>query len=149
MLTVRLSGVTLIEGVDYRVSYGTNTAVGKGSVTIKPGSGSLFRSSKKVTFKILPTPTAITSTAVGVKAMTAAWIAVPAAEKISKYQVSIRRVGARSWATKTVKRSTTSLTITKQKSAAQYDIRVRSYRTVSGKRYYSAWSPTARTAPVG
>ena len=51
-VTVKRGSITLKKGTHYTVSYGANTSVGTGSITIK-GKGS-YKGTKKITFQIKP-----------------------------------------------------------------------------------------------
>jgi hypothetical protein len=68
------------------------------------------------------------------------WAKAPSSAKVTGYQVQYRVKGTSKWKTKTVSAKSASLTIKSLKKNAKYQIRVRACRTVSGQKYYGAWS---------
>lgn len=138
-ITLRLLGMTLRNGSEYKVRYSGNKAVGRAKVTIT-GTGNYSGSVTK-TFKINPKGTSLTKVKKGKKSFTARW------KKTSKtyttgYQVQYSKSKKFKKAkTKTVKSyKKKSRKITKLSKRKTYYVRVRTYKTVKGKRYYSAWS---------
>ena len=73
--------------------------------------------------------------------MTVSWIKVSKTQKITKYEVRYRMVGTTEWKTKLFKASVGKYTFKKLTKGATYEVQVRSYKTVGGIKYYSAWSP--------
>lgn len=120
--------------------YGANTNIGKGTVKLT-GAGN-FTGTKTLTFKILPKKNAIAKLAPGKGKLKATWTRPSVEEQgITKYQVRYRVKGESKWsAVKTYPASASSATIKKLAKGKQYQIQVRSYKTVSGAKYYSAWS---------
>lgn len=138
-ITLRLLGMTLRNGSEYKVSYSGNKAVGTAKVIIT-GIGNYSGSITK-TFKINPKGTALTKVKKGKKSFTAYW------KKTSKtyttgYQVQYSRSKKFTKAkTKTVTSyKKKSKKVTKLSKKKTYYVRIRTYKTVKGKRYYSAWS---------
>ena len=128
----------LIKGTDYTVSYQNNTNVGTAKAVIR-GKG-VFGGTRTVTFKILPKATSIKKLTAGKKSMTVKW--AKQTKQVTGYEIqySTSKKFTKS-TTKTVKKaSTTQKKITKLKSKKTYYVRVRTYKTVSGKKYYSKWS---------
>jgi len=137
----------LYEGVDFATSVaGANTAVGKGSITII-GKGD-FSGTKVLEFKILPKTTTVSSAKAGKRSVKVSFKKVSPSQKVSKYQVQYRVKGTSSWKVATVSASKSSVTLTKLKKGKAYQVRVRSYKTVSGANYYSAWSLSKYSAKV-
>lgn len=135
---VRLFGNKLKAGVDYTVTYANNKNVGKAVVTVT-GKGN-FNGKRKITFNIVPKKTAISKlTTPAAGQITVTW---KKGSNITGYQVAYSLDKAFSDQTlKTVKGSgKTSLTLKNLNSRKTYYVRVRTYKTVSGKKYYSAWS---------
>ena len=128
----------LIKGTDYTVSYQNNTNVGTAKAVIR-GKG-VFGGTRTVTFKILPKATSINKLTAGKKSMTVKW--AKQTKQVTGYEIqySTSKKFTKS-TTKTVKKaSTTQKKISKLKSKKTYYVRVRTYKTVSGKKYYSKWS---------
>lgn len=138
-VTVKYGNKKLKKGTDYKVTYSNNIAVGKATVTIK-GKGS-YTGTRKVTFAILPRSTSISKLSVGKKNISVTWTKRSEGGGYQvQYALKSSFSGAKSvW----VKRATTNkVTIKPLKAKKKHYFRVRAYRTVGGKTYYSAWSKT-------
>ena len=140
---------TMKSGTDYTISYSNNKDVGKAKVTIK-GKGN-FTGSLTKTFKINPKGTTIKTPVAAKKAITVKWAAQKAKmskTRITGYQIMLATNKAFTKGKKTVTvsgYSKTSKKITGLKAKTKYFIKVRTYKTVSGTKYYSKWS-TVKTA---
>jgi hypothetical protein len=142
-LTVKHGSKTLKLGIDYIVKHSTRKFVGKATITII-GKGN-YVGTKTVTFKILPKKTSVSKLTVGKKQIKATWKKVSGT---TKYEVRYRVKGSNKWETKSVSGKTNSLKITKLKKGKTYQVQVRSYKTVSRAKYYSAWSATKTSKKV-
>ena len=144
-VTVKVSGVKLVKGTDYTVSYSNNKAIGKAKVTVT-GTGS-YEGTVTKTFKIVPKKASVKSAtkSKAKKKLTVKWAKV--AGGVTKYQVRYRVKGTSKWKSVTVKASKSSTTLKKLKSGKKYQVQVRAYKTVSGTKYYGAWS-TVKTVKV-
>lgn len=131
-------GNVLTSGTDYTVSYANNKLVGKATVTVKfKGNyeGKIIK-----TFKIYPKKTSISKLKRGKKSFKASWKKVSA--QVTGYQVrySTKSNMSRN-KTVTVKSfKTTAKTVKKLKKGKKYYVQVRTYKTVNGVKYCSAWS---------
>ena len=131
--------VAAIDGLtDYTVTYKNNTKVGTATVTVK-GKGN-YTGSRKATFKINLKGTTISKVTAGKKKLTVTW--KKQAKQVSGYQIQYGMKKDFSDAkkvtvsgAKTVKKVIKSL-----KEKKYYYVRIRTYKTVSGKKYYSSWS---------
>ena len=122
---------TLASGRDFAVSYSKNVKVGTGTVTVT-GKGSHYTGTVKKTFKINPKGTNISKLTKKSKGFTVKW------KKQSTQTTSKTFKKAK---TKTIgKVKTTSASISKLKKKKIYYVRIRTYKKVSGKNYYSGWS---------
>ena len=137
-------GKTISSG-NYNVSYATGRkSVGKYKVTVT-FKGDKYSGSKYTYFYINPKGTSISKATGAKKAFTVKWkkqSAKMATSTITGYQIrystSSKMTSAK---TKTVKGyKYTSKKITKLKAKKKYYVQVRTYKTVSGKTYYSSWS---------
>ena len=135
-LTVKLGSKTLKAGTDYTLSYKNNKAVGKATVIIT-GKGAYTGSVSK-TFKILPKKTAIKNlSSPKSKQLKATYGKVAG---VTGYQISYSTSsGFKKATTKTASSAKTAKTVTVSKKGIYY-VRVRTYKTVSGVKYYSGWS---------
>lgn len=134
---VKDDGARLKKGTDYTVSYKKNTDIGTATVVIK-GKGS-YTGTVKATFKINPKAVAIKTLTAGRKKLTVRW---KKGAGITGYQVqySLRKDFSAKTTVAVKKAATTQATIKKLKANKTYYVRVRAYKTVGGKKYYSAWS---------
>lgn len=134
-----------VQPSNYTVSYSSGRkSVGTYKVTVK-FNGDLYGGSGSAYFNINPKGTSISKVSKAKKAFTVKWkrqSANMATSRITGYQIrystSSKMTGAKS---KTVKGyKYTSKKITKLKAKKKYYVQIRTYKTVSGKNYYSSWS---------
>ena len=113
---------------------------GKANVTITVAAGTRYAAaSKTVTITVIPAKTSLRS----VKSKTAkqATVTWKKAKSISGYQISYSQNSSMKKAkTLTVKDSATRATLKELVSKKKYYVRIRTYKVVSGKKYYSKWS---------
>lgn len=135
--TVKFGGKKLKAGTDYAVSCENNKAVGKATVTIT-GKGN-FNGTKKLSFKILPKGIALTSLTADVGKLEAKW---DEGAGIDGYQLQYGQKKDFSDAVSaTVKGAkAVSKVIRKLESGKTYYVRIRTYKAVNGKKYFSDWS---------
>ncbi len=133
------SGVSFAISANATVkSYGKNKDIGKGAVSLK-GKGN-FTGTKTITFKIVPKKNSVTKITSGTKQMKVTWVKTTADQKVTKYQLRYRVKGVNAWTTKTYAAVNSSATIKNLYNGKQYEVQVRSYKVVSGVKYYSGWS---------
>ena len=136
-VTVMLSGKELVKNTDYTVKYSNNKAIGKATVTIK-GKGKYTGVIKK-TFKIVPMKQVITSVTAKTKAFAVKWTKDLNVDGYQiKYSTKSDFSGGKSVYVK--KNTTVSKTFTGLTAKKTYYVKVRSYKTVNGTKYYSSWS---------
>lgn len=136
-VTVKYGSKALKKGTDYTVSYKNNKAVGLATVTVK-GKGS-YTGTKNVSFTILPRAVAISKLTAGKQSLTVKWGRRAEATGYElQYAMKSSFAGAKT--VKIKKNATVSATIKKLKTGKTYYVRLRSYKTVGKKTYYSAWS---------
>ena len=134
---IKLGGAVLPADC-YTVAYSANTNVGTATVTVKGKDD--HTGSKKYTFKIVPKSTSISKLKAAKKAVTVTW--KRQRTQTTGYQVQFA-LSAKMKNAKVVtvgKNATASRKITKLKAKKKYYFRIRTYKTVGGKKYYSAWS---------
>ena len=134
-----------VSSANYNVSYATGRKnVGRYKVTVT-FKGDKYSGSKYTYFYINPKGTSISKVSGAKKAFTVKWkkqSSKMATSTITGYQIrystSSKMTSAK---TKTVKGyKYTSKKITKLSAKKKYYVQVRTYKTVSGKTYYSSWS---------
>ena len=135
--TVTLNGKTLKKDVDYTVKYSFNTAIGNAKVTIT-GKGN-YKGTVSKTFKILPAKQTIAKITSQKKGFAVKWTKDT---NVTGYQIQYDvKSDLKSAKSAYVKSNTTyKKTISGLKAKKTYYVRVRSYKTVGGVKYYGSWS---------
>lgn len=137
-ITVKLNGKTLKKGTDYKVSIKNWTDVGTATLTVTGINA--YSGSIKKTYKINPKGTSLSKVTAGKKAFTATW--KKQTTKTTGYQIQYSTSSKfKNAKTVTVKKNkTTKTTVKKLKAKKKYYVRIRTYKTVGKKKYYSSWS---------
>jgi len=138
-VTLKYSGRTLKKGRDYTVvGYSNNKAVGMARVTVR-GKGK-YTGTRSISFRILPravTLSKLTSGKKGVVSVTWGKRAEAGGYQL-QYGKKSNFVGAK--LLKVKKAATTKAALKGLKSGKTYYVRIRAYKTVGSKTYWSAWS---------
>ena len=136
-ITVKYNGKTLKNGTDYTVSYSSNKNIGTATVKIT-GKGSYTGTITK-TFKINPAKQEIQKLTAKSKAFFVDWAQKGSA---SGYEIQYATNSKFTSAKKVTitNNKTDKTTISKLSGKKKYYVRVRSYTTVKGTKYYGAWS---------
>ena len=136
-VTVKLGSTALRNGIDYVVSYSNNKNVGKATVVIT-GKG-LYAGTITRTFVINPAKQEIQKLTAKSKGFY-----IDYAEKghATGYEIQYATNSSFSGAKKTIITSnkTDKVTVSKLRENKKYYVRVRTYTTVNGIKYYGAWS---------
>ncbi len=137
-VTVKDAKGNTIAAKYYTVSYAKNKNVGTATATIKFKGN--YSGTKKLTFVINPKATSISKLTAVSKGFTVKW--KKQAKQTTGYQIQYSTSKTfKNAKTVTVKKNTTvSKKLTKLKAKKKYYVRIRTYKTVDGKKYYSAWS---------
>jgi hypothetical protein len=136
-VTVKVGNTVLKNGTDYTVSYSNNKKVGKATVKIT-GRGKYGGVITK-TFKINPAKQKIQKLTAKSKAFFIDWAQKGSATGYEiQYATNSKFTGAKK-ATIT-NNKTDKTTVSKLSANKKYYVRVRSYTTVKGTKYYGAWS---------
>lgn len=136
-VTVKLGSTALRNGIDYVVSYSNNKNVGKATVVIT-GKG-LYAGTITRTFVINPAKQEIQKLTAKSKGF---YIDYVAKGHATGYEIQYAANSSFSGAKKTVITSnkTDKVTVSKLSGNKKYYVRVRTYTTVNGIKYYGAWS---------
>ena len=136
--TVKVGTKALKKGTDFSLAFKNNKNVGTGTVTIT-GKGNYTGTIRK-TFRINPKPTSISELTKGTRKFTVKW--KKQASQTSGYQIQYSsRKDFKSQKTVTVSGAgNTSKTISGLAKKHKYYVRIRTFKTVGGTRYYSTWS---------
>lgn len=137
-ITVKDPAGKAVSSKYYTVTWKNNKNVGTASATITfkgKYTGTITK-----TFKIVPKKTALSGVSALSKGFKASWKAQTSQATGYQVQYSTNK-SFKSPVTKTVTSyKTKTLTVKKLSAKKKYYVRIRTYRTVSGKKYYSAWS---------
>ena len=141
-VTVKDSKGNTISSTHYTVSYASGCKyVGKYKVTVAfKSTSSKYSGTLSAYFTINPKGTTLQTPTAGSKSFTAKW--TKQSTQTSGYQLQYS-TSSKFTNAKTVTISgtkTTSKKITKLTAKKKYYVRIRTYKTVSGTKYYSAWS---------
>ena len=137
---IKLSKDTYAYSKDYKVTYKNNKNVGTATLTIKgieDYNGTVSR-----TFKIVPKGTSLSKVSVSSKKVSVKW--KKQTKSVTGYEIQYS--SSKSFTKKTSKTVTvsgakkTKTTLSGLKSGKKYYFRVRTYKVVNGKKYYSGWS---------
>ena len=136
-ITVKYNGKTLKNGTDYTVSYSSNKNIGTATVKIA-GKGSYTGTITK-TFKINPAKQEIQKLTAKSKAFFVDWAQKGSATGYEiQYATNSKFTSAKK--VTITNNKTDTKTISKLSGKKKYYVRVRSYTTVKGTKYYGAWS---------
>ena len=136
-ITVKYNGKTLKNGTDYTVSYSSNKGIGTATVKIA-GKGSYTGTITK-TFKINPAKQEIQKLTAKSKAFFVDWAQKGSATGYEiQYATNSKFTSAKK--VTITNNKTDKTTVSKLSGKKKYYVRVRSYTTVKGTKYYGAWS---------
>mgnify|MGYP004604774743 CR=1 FL=1 len=137
-ITVKDPAGKIISSKYYTVTWKNNKNVGTASATVTlkgKYAGTITK-----TFKIVPKATALSGVSALSKGFKVNWRAQTAQTTGYQVQYSVNK-NFKSPVTKTVAScKTRTLTVKKLSAGKRYYVRIRTYRTAGGKKYYSAWS---------
>ena len=136
-VTVKVGNTVLKNGTDYTVSYSNNKKVGKATVKIT-GKGKYGGVITK-TFKINPAKQEIQKLTAKSKAFFVDWAQKGSATGYEiQYATNSKFTSAKK--VTITNNKTDKTTVSKLSANKKYYVRVRSYTTVGGTKYYGAWS---------
>ena len=136
-VTVKVGNTVLKNGTDYTVSYSNNKKVGKATVKIT-GKGKYGGVITK-TFKINPAKQEIQKLTAKSKAFFIDWAQKGSATGYEiQYATNSKFTGAKK--VTITNNKTDKTTVSKLSANKKYYVRVRSYTTVGGTKYYGAWT---------
>ncbi len=136
-ITVKYNGKTLKNGTDYTVSYSSNKNIG--TATVKIAGKDSYTGTITKTFKINPAKQEIQKLTAKSKAFFVDWAQKGSATGYEiQYATNSKFTSAKKVTIKNNK--TDKTTVSKLSGKKKYYVRVRSYTTVKGTKYYGAWS---------
>ena len=138
-LIVTDSNGKTIASSNYTVKYSSNKKLGTATATITFKGN--YEGTKKLTYKINPKGVSISKLSKGKKQFKATW--KKQKTQTTGYQIEYSANKNFKSGNKKVtikKNKTTSTTVKKLKKNKKYYVRIRTYKTVKGTKYYSGWS---------
>ena len=120
------------------LSYKDNKNVGTATVTIKFKGD--YEGTKKLTFTIKPKGTSLSKISDGKKKFKVSWKKQKTQTTGYELQYATNSKFTSGKKVKITKNKTTSSTIKNLKAKKKYYVRIRTYKKVNGKTYYSSWS---------
>ena len=136
-ITVKYNGKTLKNGTDYTVSYSSNKNIG--TATVKIAGKCSYTGTITKTFKINPAKQEIQKLTAKSKAFFVDWAQKGSATGYEIQYATNSKFTSAKKVTITNKK-TDKTTISKLSGKKKYYVRVRSYTTVKGTKYYGEWS---------
>ncbi len=125
---------------EYTATYANRKYVGKASVQFT-GKGQYYGKTPKKYFKINPKPTSMVSVTPASKGFTAKWKKLTTQTTGYQLQYSTSSRFSSGNKTLTITKNTINYKkVTGLKASKRYYVRVRTYKTVKGVKYYSKWS---------
>ncbi|WP_325208379.1 Ig-like domain-containing protein [Ruminococcus sp. N15.MGS-57] len=136
-ITVKYNGKTLKNGTDYTVSYSSNKNIG--TATVKIAGKCSYTGTITKTFKINPAKQEIQKLTAKSKAFFVDWAQKGSATRYEiQYATNSKFTSAKK--VTITNNKTDKITVSKLSGKKKYYVRVRSYTTVKGTKYYGAWS---------
>lgn len=135
---LKVNGKTLKAGTDYTISYRSNKNVGTAACVLI-GKGA-YKGTLTKRFLINPKPTSIKSISRHTKRLTVRWTKQSAQTTGYQIQYSSRSDFKTNKIVTISKPSTTSAAIKNLSKNRKYYLRIRTFKTVGGKKYYSTFS---------
>lgn len=138
-VVVKGSDGSVISASNYKVSY-SKGCKNVGKYTVKITFQGNYSGNVSKTYTINPKGTRLSSVSAKSKGFTVKWRRQTSQTRGYQIQYSLYR-NFKKASTKTITSNrTTAKTYTRLKAGKKYYVRIRTYKTVSGKKYYSSWS---------
>ena len=134
-ITIKDGSAKLVNDTDYKVTYRNNRYPGKASIIIT-GTGN-YTGSMTVHYYIRPAKMAISNISSKKQSLMISWKKHPG---VTAYRIAYRRKGTSKYRYITCKSTTTKKIITSLKKGKSYQIRIRAYKQIDGRKYYGAYS---------
>ena len=135
---VKIGSKTLKKGTDFSLSYKNNKNVGVATIIVT-GKGA-YKDTIKKTFKINPKGTTISKLTRGTKQLTVTWKKQAAQTTGYQIQYSSRSDFKTQKIVQVSNPKTVSKKISNLAKKRKYYVRIRTYKMVGNKKYYSSWS---------
>ena len=137
-VSVLNSKASQISASNYSLTYSNNKNVGTATATITFKGN--YSGKKNLTFKIVPKATTIKNITAIQKGFNLKWSKVTAQTSGYQIEYSLNRDFKKSKKITIANNKTTTKKVQKLAKGKKYYVRIRTYRVVKSKKYYSAWS---------
>ena len=140
-LTLKYGGKKLVKGTDYTVSFADNVKPGKATVTITGKNA--YKGKTTVTFKILPKKVKLVSVKPGKAKITVTW---KKGAGVTGYEIeySLKKDFSASKTVTVSGAATVRTQIKNLKPGKAYYVRIRAFKKVGSKKYWSEWSDSMK-----
>lgn len=141
-----IGGKTLKKGTDYTLKYSNSASTAVGIYTVTVTGRGKYTGTTKATYRMIPKGTSIRKLKKAKKAITVRWkkqAAKMSKSRITGYQIQLATNKAFTKNNKTVTvrgYKKVSRKVTGLKSKKKYYVRIRTYKTINGRRICSKWS---------
>ena len=134
-------GKVLKNGTDYTVTYSNKSSKKIGSYKVKITFKGNYTGTKELTYKINPKGTSLVRLGKGSERFRVVWKAQKTETTGYEIQYSTNKKFKSGNKKTTIKKNKiTSTIIMRVKGLKKYYVRIRTYKTVNGKKFYSGWS---------
>ncbi len=137
--TLTYKGKKLTKGTHFTLKYSNNKNVGTATIVIT-GKG-IYTGRRTKTFRINPKPTTISTIKPATGKLTINWRKQPSQTSGYQIQYSSRKDFKTQKTIKITSASTVKRTLSGLARKHKYYVRIRTFRNIAGKMYYSTWSP--------
>ena len=144
-VTIKGSDGKIIDSSNYTISYSNKKSkkIGEYKVTIKFKEN--YEGSKTLKYKIVPKGTSLSKVKAGEKKIKITWKAQKTETTGYEIQYSTNKNFKSGNKTAKITKNKTTLNLLKKlKAKKNYYIRIRTYKSKNGKKYYSSWSKTLK-----
>ena len=138
-ITVKDATGKIVDASNYTVTYSKGRK-NVGTYTVKVIGKGYYNGTVTKSFKIVPKGTSISKLSSGSKGFTVKW--KKQSSQVTGYQIQYS-TNSKFSSKKTItvsKKTSTFKKISKLKGKKKYYVRIRTYKSVNGKKYYSSWS---------
>ena len=140
---IKDSGGETVNTKYYSVDYKDNAEVGTATAVVSFKDN--YKGTKKLKFTVEPKGTKLSKLSAGRRRLTVKWKKQKGQSSGHEVQCALNNKFSKGKSSKTVKSvKKNSAVFNKLKSGKKYYVRVRTYKTVSGKKIYSSWSKVKR-----
>lgn len=140
-VSVVYGGITLRNGIDYKVTYTNNKKMGAKAKIKISGLGN-FKDSESYKFQIVPAKVKVTKKKINKKKITLKWKKVKGVKKYEVKYATKKNFKKKVTVTKIVKKN--QITIRRKKKKTAYYVKIRAFKKVGKKKVYGNYSKVVK-----